>query len=213
MNTSVFAANLVQNILAIILFFVCLFIAIRAFYVYSNTSNPRIFILGTSMGMIALTAAADFFSSNVTSITLNTDWFLFIGQSVSFLFILLSFVYRQEEHLNRLMRLQVVVSALLLALLFLAPSLPPLPGSSLEAVLSGSRVVMCFIIFIFYMSAFMAKRTSFSLLMSMAFLLLAIGYLLIVQKYFVIDQMAFDQLGDIVRMGGLILLLAATFGK
>jgi len=210
MDTSVLAANLVQNILAIVLFLVSLFVSIRAFYVYSNTSNPRLFILGTSMGVIALTGVADFFSSNVTSVTLNTDWFLYIGQAVSFLFIVLSFVYKTEEHLSRVMRLQILISALLLGLLFLSPTLPSFSNIAVQATLSGSRVVACFAVFSFYITAFMAKRTRFSLLMGVAFLLLAFGYLLIVQKYFVANADSFDQLGDIVRMFGLVTLLVAT---
>src|SRR6267154_2023670 len=103
-------ANLIPNILAIALFLVTLFISIRAFYTYFQGYNQRVFILGLSMGIIALTAAADFFSSNVTSITLNTDWFLYIGQAVSLLFILLSFLRSSEEYFKGLMRWHVLVS-------------------------------------------------------------------------------------------------------
>lgn len=36
------------------------------------------------MSVIALTAAAGFLGDNLTSITLNVDWFNYIGQTVSF---------------------------------------------------------------------------------------------------------------------------------
>src|SRR5690242_16420191 len=82
--------TLIPNLLAISLFLVALFVSIRAFYTYLQARSPRLFVLGLSMAMIALTAAADFASGNITTITLNTDWFLYIGQSVSLLFIFLS---------------------------------------------------------------------------------------------------------------------------
>ncbi len=210
MSTGIFTENLVQNVLAIVLTLVSFFVSMRAFYVYSQTRNSRIFILALSMGVIALTGAADFASSNVTVITLNTDWFLYIGQATSFLFILLGFLFKTDASLGRLMRAHVLISSLIVGLLLLSPTLPPLPCTVLEVSLSGSRIIMCFAIFFFYISAFMAKGTRFSLLMSIAFFLLAFGYLLIAEKYAVSDSALFDQMGDIVRMVGLVVLLIAT---
>ena len=97
-------SNLVTNILAVTLFLVGLFISVRAFYTYTKVQSQRVFILGLSMGVIALTAAADFVSSNFPDLALNTDWFLFIGQAVSLLFILLSLMSSGDVYLNRLMR-------------------------------------------------------------------------------------------------------------
>ena len=45
--------------------------------------------------------------------------------------------------------------------------------------------------------------------MSGAFLLLSIGYFLILPKYFLAHQELLDQLGDVVRILGLIVLLIA----
>jgi hypothetical protein len=213
LSPTLLSENLVQNILAVVLCFVALFVSIRAFYIYSENNSPRLFILAVSMGILALTAAADFYSSNVANIVLNTDWFLFIGQSVSFLFIFLSFLYNSDGYFRFLMRLQVLLAALLLGLLLLSPTLPGFPQTFLQVVLSGSRGVFCFAIFFFYISAFMAKRTRFSLFMSIAFLLLAFGYLVILQKYFVTDSGVFDSVGDIIRVFGLFALLAAILGS
>lgn len=206
------ADNLVSNILAVTLFLVSVFISIRAFHAYGKVQSPRLFILGLSMGVIALTAAADFTASNFPSLALNTDWFLFIGQAVSFLFILLSLMSSADEYLSRLMRLHAFASLLTLALLFLSPTLPAISDPLLSTVLGGSRSVICLIICFFYISTFLGKQTRFSLLMSLAFLLLAFGYLLIVQKFFVTNpnQTLFDNAGDIIRLGGLVSLLAAV---
>jgi hypothetical protein len=55
----------------------------------------------------------------------------------------------------------------------------------------------------------------FSLLISVAFLLLSFGYLLILEKYFVTSSntVFFDNAGDVTRMIGLLVLLAAMFGR
>ena len=52
--------NLIPNILAVSLFIIGLYVALRAFYVYFLSRSPRLFILGLSMGIISLTAGADF---------------------------------------------------------------------------------------------------------------------------------------------------------
>jgi hypothetical protein len=208
-------STLIPDLLAVSLFLVALVISIRAFYAYAQSQSSRLFILGLSMGIIALTALADLVSSHVQSITLNTDWFLYIGQAVSFLFILLSFVRNSDEYFRVLVRAHVFASMLVLCLLFLAPVLPSVPNTWLQDVLSGSRCAICFLIFFYYVSAFLNKQARFSLLMSISFLLLSFGYLLILEQYFApgSNQSVFDNAGDITRMIGLITLLAAIFGK
>lgn len=202
---------LIPNILAACLFFVTAFVSIRSFYAYTQSYNRRIFVLGLSMGIIALTAGADFLSSNVPNLHLSTDWFLYIGQAASLLFIFLSFLRNSEEYLRGLVRVHILVSVLLVGLLLLSISLPPLPNVVLQATLSGSRCVACFCIFYYYVSAFTAKPTRFGLFMSFAFLFLAFGYLMIFQKYFIADSTIIDNIGDILRLAGLGCLLVAVF--
>lgn len=211
MNSNLTLTNLIPNVLALMLFLVALFIALRAFYVYSQSRNARLFILGLSMGIISLTAAADFLSSNLTNVTLNTDWFLFIGQSVSLLFIFLSFLNSSDSYLRGLMIWHVCISALLLGLFLLSPALPDFPNTALKAALSGSRSLICFGIFACYASAFLKKETRFSFLMGLSFLMLALGYLVIFQKYLVTNSFLFDNIGDVTRMVGLVILLFTVF--
>jgi hypothetical protein len=201
--------TLLPNLLNILLAVVCLSIALRAFFLYARLRSPRLFILGLSMGVIACTAAADFVSGIVTSLSLNTDWFLFLGQAVSFLFIFLSLLRGSEEFLRRLMLWQVISTAVLFLLLFLAPILPGFPTPTIQALLSGSRCVICWLICGYYTSAFLSKETRFSLLMSGAFLLLSVGYCLILPQYFFPHQELLDQLGDGIRILSLIILLIA----
>src|SRR5258708_30107662 len=137
------------------------------------------------MGVISLTAIAGFAGDNVTTVNLNVDWFNYIGQAVSFLFILLSFLRSDEEYLRGLIRWQAFISFLLLILLVLAPVLPPeFPAPEVtKTVLSGSRGVICMITFIYYYFAFTKKEARFSFLMTGAFLMLSLGYFIILPKY------------------------------
>src|ERR1700692_4866154 len=96
----------VPNLLSLTLFLVSLFISLRALYLYTRTRSRRIGILSIAMGIISLTAIAGFAGDNVTSISLNVDWFNYIGQTVSFIFILLSFISGSEAYLRNLMHWQ-----------------------------------------------------------------------------------------------------------
>ena len=203
--------NFIANSLSLTLFVVSLFISLRAFYLYTQSRSRRLFILSLSMGMISLTAIAGYAGDNITSISLNVDWFNYIGQTVSFSFILLSFFSESDSYLRSLMRWQIAASALLLILMFLAPVLPPeFPDPAItKSILSGSRGLICFIIFFYYAIAFMDKETRFSLLMSAAFLLLCIGYAIIIPKYTTPNDVL-DRSGDILRIAGLVTLLFAV---
>lgn len=202
--------NLIANVLAIFLFLIALFVSLRSFYVYAASRNPRLFILGLSMAILSLTAGADFASSNITSITLNTDWFLYIGQAVSLLFIFLSFIRNSEGYFQGLMRIHILASVILIALLLLSPTLPAFPNTALKAILSGSRCVISFGVFYCYASAFMTKQTRFGLLMTLSFAFIGFGYLMIVQQYFVSGPQIFDNVGDILRLVGFVTLLIAV---
>ena len=201
----------VPNVLSLTLFFVSLFISLRAFYLYTRTRSRRIGILSIAMGIISLTAIAGFAGDNVTSITLNVDWFNYIGQTVSFSFILLSFFGSSESYLRSLMRWQIAVSVLLLGLMALAPVLPPeFPAPAVtKSLLSGSRGLICHIIFYYYVVSFMKNETRFSLLMGLAFLALSFGYWIILPKYITPND-ALDRTGDIMRVCGLIFLFFAV---
>ena len=138
--------NFVPNLLSLTLFFVSLFIALRALYLYTRSRSRRIFILSLSMGVISLTAVAGFAGDNVTSISLNVDWFNYIGQTVSYIFILLSFFKDSGSYLRNLMRWHVAASALLLILMLLAPVLPPEfpdPGSPFRSFRPERYAVLC----------------------------------------------------------------------
>ena len=204
--------NLIGNILSLTLFVASLFISLRAFSLYIRARSPRLFVLGLSMGMLALTAIASYIGDNVSSITFNVKWFQYIAQTISFLFILLSVMGSAEDYQRRVIRWHIFASLLLLLVLVLTPILPDeFPDPALtKTLLSGSRAVICFIIFLYYWVAFTTKETRFSLLMSVSFLLISFGYWMAIPKYFGPGMEQVDQLGDIVRTCGILILLIAV---
>ncbi len=105
------------------------------------------------------------------------------------------------------MRWHIALSLLALVLLLLAPVLPDFPDPVVtKTLLSGSRGLLSFIIFFYYVSAFMTKETRFSLLMSLSFFLISFGYFTIATQYsFLPSQGVFlDNVGDVIRLFGLI---------
>jgi hypothetical protein len=202
-------SNAIPDIIDIVILTVTFIIAARALYLYFRVRAPRIFILGLSMILIFLTGVADYASAHV-SITLHTDWFLYIGQAIGFLFIFLSLLMSAESQQQSLQRWHIALSVAALALMILSPILPDITNSALRAILSGSRCVLCFAIFFYYALAFASKQARFSALMALAFVLLSFGYLVIEFQYFSAQPVFLDNVGDLIRIGGFAALLAAV---
>jgi hypothetical protein len=207
MNTS-----LIPNLLDVSLCLVALFIAVRSFDLYSSLRHLRIFILGLSMVLVSLSAAADFTSSYVRAITLSTDWFLYIGQAVGFLFIALSLMQGSDKYLRGLMRLNILVFPFLLILLLLSPVLPNISDISTRTLLGLPRLIFCMLILCSYFSAYTSKPTRFSLFMSTSFFFFTVDYLVTLEQYFVpsSSQFLFRDLGDIAGVLAVVVLVAAV---
>lgn len=204
--------RLISNLIDVSLCLVALFISVRSFDVYSHFRYRRLFILGLSMVLVSLSAAADFTSSYVKVIPLNTDWFLYISQAVGFLFILLSLVQSSDKHLRVLMHLNILAFPPLIGLLLLSPALPSIPDILIRTLLGGSRCLICLLIFFAYFSALTTKPTRFNLLMSASFFLLSIGYFMTMEQDFALslNQHLLGDLGDITDMIGLVALVTAV---
>lgn len=202
---------LIPNLLDVSLCLVALFIAVRSFDIYSRFRQYRLFILGLSMVLVSLSAAADFTSSYVKAVPLHTDWFLYIGQTVGFLFILLSLARGSDGYLRGLMRLNILAFALLLILLFSSSSLPEIDATS-RTLLGLARFIICMIICIVYYSANMNKPARFSFLMSASFFFFTVDYLITMYQFYVptISQYIFRDPGDISGVIGLAVLVATV---
>ncbi len=201
----------VHNLFESILLIVSSLIAVRALSLYGQIRGERLFILGLAMSIIALTSIVGLIGDNALfGVHASTNWFKYIGQTISFLFVFLSTIRSTNSYLYQLMRWHIAVSSLLLLLLLLVPIFPPFPDPTTEAIVSGSRGVICFFIFYCYMSLFMGKETRYALLMSLAFSLLAFGYILILPPLFISHQDILSDTGNVLRIIGLSVLLLAS---
>ncbi|MGH2495995.1 MAG: hypothetical protein ACRDIV_14980 [Ktedonobacteraceae bacterium] len=203
--------RLIPNLLDVSLCLVALFIAVRSFDIYSRFRQYRLFILGLSMVLLSLSAAADFTSSYISVVALHTDWFLYIGQSVGFLFILLSLVQSSDKYLRSLMNVNILVFILLLILLFLSAALPEMANST-RTLFGFARLLICMFILCAYFSAYMNKPVRFSLLMSASFFFFTIDYLITLEQYVVpsLSQYLFRAPADIIGVIGLVMLVSAV---
>lgn len=201
----------ITDILLIIQAMITLFISLRAFSLYARTRDNMLFSLGLSMGVIALGGFVGLISDIFLNGAFNTFWFRYIGQTVSYLFIFLSTLRGSERYRRGLKGWHVFATGLLMVLLLLTPVIPTHPSATLQTVMSGSRAVVCFVIFWRYVSIFFTKETRFSFLMGFAFFLITWGIVIYSLKFTMPNQLLLDYVGDSVRIAGLAILLAAFF--
>ena len=203
--------NLIPNLLDVSLCLVALFISVRSFDIYSRSRQFRVFILGLSMALVSLSAAADFTSHYIRAVPLHTDWFLYIGQSIGFLFILLSLMQSSDKYLRNLMGLNIAAFALLLIFLFLSPALPKMDIVT-QTVFNMTRFIICLLIFFVYFTAYMSKPTRFGIFMSISFFFFTADYLMTVEQNFtpVLNQSLVVALADVAGVLALVLLVGAV---
>ncbi len=201
----------ITDILLIIQAVITLFISLRAFSLYARTRDDMLFSLGLSMGVIALGGFVGLISDIFLAGAFNTFWFRYIGQTVGYLFIFLSTLRGSERYRRRLKGWHVFATGLLMVLLLLTPVIPTHPSATVQTVLSGSRAVVCFVIFWRYVSLFFSKETRFSFLMGFAFFLITWGIVIYSLKFTMPNPLLLDYVGDSVRIAGLAILLAAFF--
>jgi hypothetical protein len=202
----------ITDLLLVIQVTITLLISLRAFYLYTRTGSNAIFSVGLSMGVIALGGITGLLGDTLfASYGINTLWFRYIGQTVSYLFIFLTSLRGSERYFRHLKQWHLIASALLLVLLFVTSLIPTSSNPITLAILSGSRSVVCFAIFLNYAMIFIVKETRFSFLMSLAFLMITFGIWLYTMKFIVTGSVSFDYVGDSIRIAGLVTLLVALF--
>ena len=204
------SANTFANLRATAVVIITLFIMLRAFQVYFQTRSTRLFILGLTMIMIALTTTADTIGDNIT-FRLNSYWFNYFGQTTNYAICFLSLVSSSEKYLRNLVRWQIALSALLLMVLLVGHDLPssfPSLGV-LRAIFSSGRAIPCFLICFYYIAAFVKKETRFSLLMAAGFMIIGLAYYMIFPRYINPPSSTLQIMGDFFRMFGFGTLLVA----
>ncbi len=201
----------ITDILLVIQAVITLFISLRAFSLFAKTRDDMLFSLGLSMGVIALGGFVGLVGDIFLNGVFNTFWFRYLGQTVGYFFIFLSTLRGSERYRRGLRRWHVFATVLLMVLLLLTPVIPPHLSATTQTVLSGSRAVVCFVIFWRYVSIFFSKETRFSFLMGFAFFLITWGIVIYSLKFTMPNPLLLDYVGDSVRIAGLGILLAAFF--
>lgn len=207
MNTT-----LISNLIDVSLCLVALFISVRSFDVYMRVRYLRLFILGLSMALVSLSAAADFTGHYIKFTASGTDWFFYIAQTCAFLFILLSLVRSSAKYLKAIMVVGVLTLPPLLAILFLSPLLPAIPSGPALAFLSGSRWLLCFTIFFAYFGAFTTIATHFNRFMAAAFFFISLGNFMSMLQSFSpgLHSQLLSNMGNLTTIIGLVALIIAV---
>ena len=161
--------------------------------------------VGVAVGVIGIIGDNYFASS------FSTKWFRYFAQIVSYTFIFLASLRTSGGYLRRVAQWELIFVALLVVALLLIPLTPQLANSRVEAIVSLSRGIICFIICVSYMCFFLQKGTHFSFLMGAAFLLISVGITITTPWYFQQTQLAYLYAGDTIRTAGLLTMLLAFF--
>lgn len=201
----------ITDILLVIQATITLFISLRAFSLFAQMRDGTLFTLGLSMGVIALGGMIGLISDLFLGGAFNTFWFRYIGQTVGYLFIFLSTLRGSEHYRRRLKGWHAIATGLLLVLLLLTPVIPAHPNAITQTALSGSRGLVCLIIFFQYVFIFFSKETRFSFLMGFAFFAITCGIIIYTLQFILPDPLLLNYVGDSVRIVGLTTLLAAFF--
>ena len=201
----------VTDILLVIQATITLFISLRAISLFAKTGDNTLFSLGLSMGVIALGGMIGLASDVFLNKAFNTFWFRYLGQTVGYLFIFLSTLRGSEHYKEELKRWHIIATVGLMVLLLLTPVIPAHPSSIVQAALSGSRGLVCLIIFFHYVSIFFSKETRFSFLMCVAFFGITCGIFIYTLQFTLPNPLLLNYVGDSIRILGLATLLAAFF--
>ena len=201
----------ITDILITIQAVITLFISLRAFSLFAKTRDDMLFSLGLSMGVIALGGFVGLVGDIFLAGVFNTFYFRYLGQTVGYFFIFLSTLRGSERYRRGLRRWHVLATVLLMVLLLLTPVIPQHLSATTQTLLSASRAVVCFVIFLRYTSIFFTKESRFSFLMGFAFFWITWGIVIYSLKFTMPNPVLLDYVGDSVRIAGLGMLLAAFF--
>lgn len=206
--------NQIANLMSIPIGLVCLFISLRAFYIYNLSRSDMVYVLGVSMASIAtgifLGTVGDL---HIAGNHFNADWTRAYGSSCGALFIFLSSLVSSQKQMQQLKRWQVLTVVVFVIVILLTPLYPPDKSPPIAILLNSCRIVIYFCAFIRYFTLYTSKGTRFSLIMWLAFLMLAIGFALNIPGAFQANLALITILAATVRITAyLTILLAYSVG-
>jgi hypothetical protein len=189
---------------------ICLFISIRAFYIYNLSRSDMIFVLGMAMAVISTGTAFGLVGElHLGGNTLSTDWARSCGAYCGGMFIFLSSLVQSHEQMRQLKRWQIIATIFFVIVVLFTPLYPPIRSPLLSFTLNGIRMLIYSFAFVRYTLLYLSKSTRFSLIMSISFLVLIIGYALNIPGIFQAQLAAFTILAATIRISAYISLLVA----
>lgn len=169
----------IANLMSIPIGFVCLFISLRAFYIYNLSRSDMVYVLGLSMACIAAgTFLGTVGDAHMAGNTLNTDWGRAYGACCGGFFIFLSSLVGSHKQMQQLKRWQVLAVVVFIIVVLLTPLYPPAKDPPIAFTLNACRIVIYTCAFMRYFTLYLSKGTRFSLIMGISFLILLVGYAL-----------------------------------
>src|SRR5579859_988399 len=116
----------IANLMSIPIAFVCLFISVRAFYIYNLSRSDMVYVLGVSMSCIAIgTFLGTVGDVHLAGNNLNTDWSRAYGACCGGLFIFLSSLVGSHKQMQQLKRWQMLAVVVFVLVVLLLPLYPP----------------------------------------------------------------------------------------
>ncbi len=187
---------------------ICLFISLRAFYIYNLSRSDMIFVLALAMAVISAGTSVGLVGElHLGGNTLSTDWARSCGAYCGGLFIFLSSLVKSHEQMRQLRRWQYIATALFVVVVLFTPLYPPIKSPLVSLTLTGIRMIIYSCAFVRYALLYISKSTRFSLIMSIAFLVLVVGFALNIPGIFQTQLAAFTIVAATIRISAYVTLL------
>lgn len=200
----------ISNLMSVAIGIICLFISIRAFFIYNLSRNDMLFILGFSMALIAAgTLFGSLGDAHLRGIKYTGEWARAFGACSGGLFIFLSALVTSRGQMQNLKRWQFAFAALFIVVALCTPLYPPITNPWVTFGLNMCRIVIYSCAFIRYAVLYTTKSTRFSFIMCAGFLVLVIGYCLNIPGTFQASLIFVSVIAAAIRIGAYITLLAA----
>ena len=146
----------VANLMSIPIGIVCLFISLRAFYIYNLSRSDMVYVLGLSMASIA---AGTFFGAigdaHMAGNTLNTDWGRAYGACCGGLFIFLSSLVNSHKQMEQLKHWQLLAVFVFVLVVLLTPLYPPTNSPPIAFALNACRMIIYTCAFLRYLTLYL----------------------------------------------------------
>ncbi len=202
--------SLIATLMSVPIAGICLYISLRAFYIYNLARNDMIFVLGLAMAILCVGTVVGLIGElHLGGNKLNTDWPRAYGGCCGALFIFLSSFMKSHEQMQRLKWWQVFAIVLFIIVILLTPLYPPIKNPLISFALNGGRMVIYSCAFIRYAYLYLKKSTRFSLILSIGFLVLVLGYGLNIPGIFQAQLAVFTILAASVRISAYATILVA----